>query len=93
METVANEIEQAGERMMEIELRKIETQITDSEEAILHRFSDATEKQMAILQEMAWFLDNGHTGCSANNWGMLAYFTLCRPEHVWNLRFQQGIHT
>ena len=67
METVANEIEQAGERMMEIELRKIETQITDSEEAILHQFSDATELQMGLLQEMAWFIDNGHTGCSANN--------------------------
>ena len=74
METVANEIEQAGERMMEIELRKIETQITDSEEAILHQFSDATELQMGVLQEMAWFIDNGHTGCSANNWGMLTYF-------------------
>ena len=49
METVANEIEQAGERMMEIELRKIETQITDSEEAILHRFSDATEFQILQL--------------------------------------------
>ena len=67
MEKVTNEIEQAGGRMMEIELRKIETQITDSEEAILHQFSDATELQMEILQEMAWFIDNGHTGCSANN--------------------------
>ena len=82
MEKVTNEIEQAGGRMMEIELRKIETQITDSEEAILHRFSDATEIQMAVLQEMAWFLDNGHTGCSAND-----IFTLCRPEHVWSFRF------
>ena len=53
MEKVTNEIEQAGRRMMEIELRKIETQITDSEEAILHQFSDATELQMGILQEMA----------------------------------------
>ena len=74
MEKVTYEIESAGSRMMEIELRKIETQITDSEEAILHQFSDATELQMGILQEMAWFIDNGHTGCSANNWGMLTYF-------------------
>ena len=74
MEKVTNEIEQAGGKMMEIELRKIETQITDSEEAILHQFSDATELQMGVLQEMAWFIDNGHTGCSANNWGMLTYF-------------------
>ena len=28
---------------------------------------------MNILQDMAWFLDNGFTGCSANSWGMLAY--------------------
>ena len=46
METVAYEIEQAGERMMEIELRKIETQITDSEQAILHRFQ--------MLQRSKW---------------------------------------
>ena len=58
MEKVTNEIEQAGGRRMENELRDIETQITDSEEAILHRFSDATEIQMAVLQEMAWFLDS-----------------------------------
>ena len=73
LETVAYEIEQAGKKMMETELRKLETQIKDSEQAILHRFSDATEKQMATLQEMAWFLDIGQAGCSSNNWGMLAY--------------------
>ena len=73
LETVAYEIEQAGKKMMETELRKLETQIKDSEQAILHRFSDATEKQMATLQEMAWFLDIGQAGCNSTNWGMLAY--------------------
>ena len=67
MEKVTYEIESAGSRVMEIELGAIETQITESEEAILHQFSDATELQMGLLKEMAWFLDNGHTGCSANN--------------------------
>ena len=38
LETVAYEIEQAGKKMMETELRKLETQIKDSEQAILHRF-------------------------------------------------------
>ena len=56
LETVAYEIEQAGKKMMETELRKLETQIKDSEQAILHRFSDATGKQMATLQEMAYRL-------------------------------------
>ena len=73
MEKVMQEIESAGIRVMESELETIKTQITESEEVILNKFSDATERQMGILQEMAWFIDNGLTGCSANNWGMLSY--------------------
>ena len=73
MEKVTQEIESAGSRVMESELETIKTQITESEEVILNKFSDATERQMGILQEMAWFIDNGLTGCSANNWGMLSY--------------------
>ena len=73
---VTYEIESAGSRVMEIELGTIETQITESEEAILHQFSDATELQMGILQEMAWFIDNGHTGCS-KQLGDACTFPLC----------------
>ena len=73
MEKVMQEVESAGIRVMESELEAIKTQIRESEEVILNKFSGASERQMGILQEMAWFIDNGLTGCSANNWGMLAY--------------------
>ena len=74
LEKVMQEIESAGSRVMKSELEAIKTQIRESEEVILNKFSGASERQMGILQEMAWFIDNGHTGCSANNWGMLTYF-------------------
>ena len=51
MEKVMQEIESAGIRVMESELETIKTQITESEEVILNKFSDATERQMGILQE------------------------------------------
>ena len=73
MEKVMQEVESAGIRVMESELEAIKTQIRESEEVILNKFSGASERQMGILQEMAWFIDNGMTGCSANSWGMLAY--------------------
>ena len=73
LEPVAYEIEQAGEEVMKTELKKLEDQIKDSEQVILHHFSDATKKQMATLQEIAWFLDIGQAGCNSTNWGMLAY--------------------
>ena len=28
---------------------------------------------MKLLMDMIWWLDNGFSGCSANNWGMLSY--------------------
>ena len=73
LEPVAYEIEQAGEEVMKTELKKLEDKIRDSEELILHHFSDATKKQMAILAEIAWFLDIGQASCNSTNWGMLAY--------------------
>ena len=73
LEPVAYEIEQAGEEVMKTELKKLEDKIKDSEEVILHHFSDATKKQMATLQEIAWFLDIGQASCNSTNWGMLAY--------------------
>ena len=73
LEKVIQEIESAGSKVMNSELEAVETQIRESEEVIVNNFSGASERQMNILQDMAWFLDNGFTGCSANSWGMLAY--------------------
>ena len=73
LEKVIQEIESAGSKVMNSELEAVETQIRESEEVIVNKFSGASERQMNILQEMAWFIDNGFTGCSANSWGMLAY--------------------
>ena len=65
MEKVMQEVESAGIRAMESELETIETQIRKTEEVILNKFSGASDRQMGILQEMAWFIDNGLTtgGC------------------------------
>ena len=74
--TVASEIEEAGEEEMEIAHKKLKDKIEDSEEAIMSHFSPATNRQMGILAECAWFLDIGNTNCNSTNWGMLAYFPL-----------------
>ena len=73
LELIASEIEQAGEEEMKIELKKLEDKIRDSEELIMNHFSEATKRQMAILAEVAWFLDIGQASCNSTNWGMLVY--------------------
>ena len=59
---------------MEVAHKKLKDMIEDSEKAIMSLFSPATNRQMGILAECAWFLDIGNTNCNSTNWGMLAYF-------------------
>ena len=74
LELIASEIEKAGEEEMKIEQKKLEDRIRDSEELIMNHFSEATKRQMAMLAEIAWFLDIGQSNCNSTNWGMLVYF-------------------
>ena len=73
MEEVVQGIEDAGSKVMNSELEAIEVQIKESEKVFLDKFSGISEQQMNILMDMIWWLDNGFSGCSANNWGMLGY--------------------
>ena len=47
--------------------------IEDSEKVIMSHFSPATNRQMGILAECAWFLDIGNTNCNSTNWGTLVH--------------------
>ena len=73
LEEVVQRFEDAGSEVMNKELEDVEVQIKESEEMYLNKFSGISEQQMKLLMDMIWWLDNGFSGCSANNWGMIGY--------------------
>ena len=74
LEPVTSEIEEAGEEEMKIAHKNLKNIIENSEKVIMSYFLPATQRQMDILAECAWFLDIGNTNCNSTNWGMLVYF-------------------